>query len=145
MPRMESFACPDCGTEFGSKWARTDHEKHCPVKQSAELRRIQEQLEWKRARIERWIHESYLSAARSFAAYHNGESEHGRRLHQWLAQDFSSTVQELELLSDGVTQANKAHFPRLNKLRSDVTMLLEQAQDLTSILATLNRDYGAQP
>ena len=78
-------------------------------------------------------------------AYHNGEVEHGRRLHDWLAQDFASTVYELEQLSDGVTQANKAHFPRLNKLRSDVTLLLEQAQDLTSILATLNRDYGARP
>lgn len=145
MAKKESFACPDCGTEFGSAWARTDHTKHCPVRQSTELRRIQEQLEWKRTRIERWIQESYRSAARSFAAYHNGEVEHGRRLHGWLAQDFASTVYELEQLSDGVTQASKAHFPRLSKLRSDVTLLLEQAQDLTSILATLNRDYGATP
>ena len=144
MPKTESFVCPDCGTAFGSKWARTDHEKQCPVQRSAELRRIQEQLEWKRSRIERWIHEAYRSAARAFAAYHNGETEHGRRLHQWLAEDFSSTVHDLEQLSEGVTQANKVHFPRLNKLRSDVALLLEQAQDLTAILGALNRDYGAR-
>lgn len=145
MPKTDSYACPDCGTEFGSSWARTDHAKHCPVKHSTELRRVQEQLEWKRARIERWIQESYRSAARSFAAYHNGEVEHGRRLHQWLAEDFSSTIHELELLSDGVNQANKAHFPRLSKLRSEVSLLLEQAQDLTAVLGTLNRDYGTTP
>lgn len=140
----ETFPCPDCGTEFGSKWARTDHEKSCPVKQSAELRRIQEQLEWKRARIERWIHESYVNAARSFAAYHNGHAEQGRRTHQWLAEDFDNAIRDLELLGDGVNQASKAYFPRLNKLRGDVALLVEQAQDLTSILATLNRAYGAR-
>ena len=145
MPKTETYACADCGTTFGSAWARTDHEKHCPVKHSSELRRLQEQLEWKRSRIERGIHESYRSAARSFAAYHNGEVEHGRRLHQWLAEDFSSTLAELELLSDGVNQASQAHFPRLNKLRSEVALLLEQAQDLTSILSALHRDYGAKP
>ncbi len=144
MSKTESFVCSDCGTAFGSKWARTDHEKHCPVKQSAELRRVHEQLEWKRSRIERWIHESYQYAARAFAAYHNGEVEHGRRMHQWVAEDFSSTVHELEGLSEGVTQAHKAHFPRLSKLRSDVALLLEQAQELTAILATLNRDYGVR-
>ena len=144
MAKPETFACADCGTAFGSKWARTDHEKHCPVKQSTELRRVQEQLEWKRARIERWIHESYLSAARSFAAYHNGEVEHGRRLHQWLAEDFGNSIHELEMLSDGVAQAHKALFPRLSKLRTDVALLLDQARDLTSILGTLNRDYGAR-
>ena len=145
MAKTESYVCPDCGTEFGSGWARTDHEKHCPVRQNAELRRVQEQLEWRRARIERGIQESYRSAARSFAAYHNGEVEHGRRLHGWLAQDFSTTVYELEQLSDGVTQAHKVHFPRLSKLRSEVSLLLEQAQDLTAILAALGRDYGAPP
>ena len=144
MSKTEAFVCPDCGTAFGSKWARTDHEKHCPVKQSAELRRIQEQLEWKRSRIERWLHEGYLCAARAFAAYHNDQVEHGRRMHQWLAEDFTSTVQELEQLSEGITQASQAFFPRLNKLRLDVALLLEQTQDLTAILATLNRDYGVR-
>lgn len=143
MTKTETYDCPDCGTAFGSKWARTDHEKSCPVKQSAELRRVQEQLEWKRSRIERWIHEGYLCAARAFAAYHNDQVEHGRRMHQWLAEDFTNTVQELEQLSDGV-QAHRALFPRLSKLRSDVALLLEQTQDLTVILATLNRDYGAR-
>jgi DNA repair exonuclease SbcCD ATPase subunit len=142
MAKGETFLCPDCGTEFGSKWARTEHERSCPVKQSAELRRIQEQLEWKRARIERWIQESYRSAARAFAAYHNHQVENGRRMHQWLAEDFHSSIRDLELLSDGVNQASKTHFPRLNKLRSDVTLLVEQVQDLTAILSVLNRDYG---
>ena len=59
MAKPETFVCPDCGTAFGSKWARTDHEKQCPVKQSTELRRVQEQLEWKRARIERWTSKKY--------------------------------------------------------------------------------------
>jgi hypothetical protein len=144
MPKQETYPCPDCGTEFGSKWARTEHERNCPVRQSAELRRIQEQLEWKRSRIERWIHESYLSAARAFAAYHNDEVSNGQRLHQWLAEDFSNAIRDLETLSEGVNQASKVHFPRLNKLRSDVALLVEQAQDLTSILTTLNREYGVR-
>lgn len=144
MPKQATYPCADCGTEFGSKWAKEEHERHCPVRQSAELRHTQEQLEWKRSRIERWIHESYLSAARAFAAYHNGEKAGGQRLHQWLAEDFTSAIRDLETLSQGVEQASKVHFPRLNKLRADVKLLLDQAQDLTSILATLNRDYGAR-
>ena len=73
-----------------------------------------------------------------------GVVEHGRRLHQWLAEDFGNSIHELEMLSDGVAQAHKALFPRLSKLRTDVALLLDQARDLTSILGTLNRDYGAR-
>jgi hypothetical protein len=145
MRKSETYPCPDCGTEFDSKWARTAHEKSCPVKQSLELRRLQEQLEWRRLRIERWLGESYRSVARSFAAYHNGEVESGQRMHQWFAEDFQDQVRNLEALGDALSQANKTHFPRLNKLRSDVALLVEQAQELASILATLNRDYGARP
>ena len=61
-----------------------------------------------------------------------------RRVHEQL------TVHELEGLSEGVTQAHKAHFPRLSKLRSNVALLLEQAQELTTLLTTLNRDYGVR-
>lgn len=39
-------------------------------------------------------------------------------------------------------QASKARVPRISKLRSDVALSLEQLQELRSILATLNRDYG---
>lgn len=145
MGKKETVICLDCGTKFASKAARADHEKHCPVRQSVETRRMQEQFEWSHARIERRIHESYLSAARAFAAYHNGQMEHARRLHGWLEQDFSSTVQELERLNDGAMPASKAPFPRISKLRSDVALSLEQVQELSFILATLNRDYGAVP
>lgn len=142
MAKSETYACADCGTEFGSKWARTEHEKNCLVKQSAELRRIQEQLEWKRSRIERWLEESYRSAARSFTAYHNSNGEEGRRMHQWLAEDFSDRVRDLSELSEAVNQAQRVHFPRMSRLASDVTLLLEQAKELAAILSTLNRDYG---
>jgi hypothetical protein len=138
----ETWVCADCGTAFGSKWARTDHEKICAVRQSVELRRIQEQLEWKRARIERWVQESYTSAARAFAAYHNGNTVLGQRLHKWLAEDFDSTVRDLEVLSQGISQVGKTHYPRVAKLRSDVGLLVEQTKDLTSILETLNRIQG---
>lgn len=140
----ETFACSDCGTEFGSKWARTEHEKSCPVKQSAELRRVQEQFEWHKARIEQWIHESYRSVARAFTAYHNSDLETGRRMHQWFAEDFSNRVRDLESLSDAVSQAQRAHFPRMSRLSSDVALLLEQARDLAGMLSTLNRDYGVR-
>lgn len=145
MPKTETYPCPDCGVAFGSKWARTEHERSCPVRHSAELRRIQEQLEWKRARIERWVHESYLNAARAFAAYHNGDVASGQRMHQWLAEDCNNTIRDLEDLSDGVAQANQIHFPRWSKLRADVALLVDQAKDLTSILTTLNQAYGVRP
>lgn len=144
MSRSEACGCADCGTEFGSKWARTEHEKSCLVKQSAELRRIQEQLEWRRSRIERWIEESYRSAARAFAAYHDAQREEGQRMHLWFAEDFDDRVRDLEALGDALTQAHKTHYPRLSRLSSDVALLLEQAKELASILATLNRDYGAR-
>ncbi|MFO0580607.1 MAG: hypothetical protein U1A78_42085 [Polyangia bacterium] len=144
MGRSETHLCTDCGQALGSRAALLDHGRSCPVKHSAELRRIQEQFEWQRGRIERWIQESYRSAARAFAAYHNGETEHGQRQHQWLAEDFLNTVRDLEHLGDAVSAASKVHFPRLSKLRSDVGLLVEQAQDLTAILATLNREYGAR-
>lgn len=144
MARNESFACADCGTEFGSKWARTEHEKSCLVRQSAELRRIQEHFEWKRSRIERWVEESYRSAARAFAAYHNSEVEEGGRMHQWLAGDFDERVRDLEALSEAVNQAQRAHFPRMSRLASDLALLLEQTRELATILSTLNRDYGAR-
>lgn len=145
MSRKETFACPDCGTEFGSKWARTEHEKLCAVRQSSELRRVQEQLEWKRARIERSIHSSYSTAARCFTAYHDGNGEQGQRLHTWLGEDFDSTIRELQSLCDSLIQESKVHFPRLSKLRSDVALLVEQAQEIRAMLATLNRDFGKRP
>jgi len=142
MSKHAMHSCPDCGMEFGSAWAVTNHQRTCPVRQSHELRRIQENLEWKRGRIERWLHESYASAARAFAAYHNGHLEEARRLHQWVAEDFESTIAELTALSEGVAQAGSSHYPRLAKLRGDVKLHLEQAQDLRLILETLQRDYG---
>lgn len=142
MPRNETYACADCGTEFGSKWARTEHEKNCLVKQSAELRRTQEQLEWKRSRIERWLEESYRSAARAFTAYHNSNQEEARRLHKWLSEDFNDRVRDLSELSEAVNQAQRIHFPRMSRLASDVALLLEQAKDLAAIVSTLHRDYG---
>ena len=42
-------------------------------------------------------------------------------------------------------RAGKARVPRISKLRSDVALSLEQVQELRSILATLNRDYGTRP
>ena len=145
MPKTETATCPDCGTEFGSKWARADHAKHCPVQQSAELRRMQEQLEWKRTRIVRWVEESYQSAVRAFTAYHNGQTELAHRFHGWLAEDFPDRVRDLEALSDAVAQAQRVHFPRMSRLTSDVALLLDQANELASILSTLHRDYGVRP
>lgn len=143
--KRQPVVCIDCGTRFATKAARTDHEKHCPVSQSQQRRRIQEQLEWKHARLERRIHQSYQYAARAFTAYHNGHLEQGRRLHGWLAQDFASTLQELEPLHDAVMQAGKVSAPRINKLSGQVVLSIEQVQELRSILARLNRDYGEAP
>ncbi len=42
----------------------------------------------------------------------------------------------------GVAQAGSSHYPRLAKLRGDVKLHLEQAQELRLILETLQRDYG---
>ena len=140
----DSFVCPDCGEKFGAKWTLTDHGKSCPVKQSAELRRVQEQLEWQKSRVESWIKESYRSAARAFSAYHNSELEMATRMHQWFAEDFDLRIRDLEVLSDAVGQAQRVHFPRMSRLASDVALLLEQAKELASMLSTLNRDYGVR-
>jgi hypothetical protein len=144
MPRGETHACEDCGAAFGSRVALSDHARRCPVRQDVELRRVQENLEWKHLRIERWLQEGYRSAARAFAAYHAQATEHAQLLHRWIAEDFQNSVRDLEELSEAVNAASKVHFPRMNKLRADVGLLLEQAQDLTAILATLNRDYGVR-
>lgn len=140
--KKQTVVCIDCGTPFASKAARTAHEKHCPVRQSQETKRSQEQLEWRHTRIQRRVLDSYQSAARAFAAYHNGQTEAARQLHGWLAQDFSSALRELEQLNDGLTQAGGTPSPRISKLRADVVLSLEQVQELRSMLARLNRDYG---
>lgn len=145
MGKTLSQTCADCGMEFGSAWARTEHTKTCPVKQGAELRRVQEQLEWKRTRIVRWVEDSYQSAARAFTAYHNGQTEMAHRFHEWLAEDFTERVRDLEALSDAVAQAQRIHYPRMTRVASDVALLLDQANELASILSTLHRAYGVRP
>ena len=138
----DSFACPDCGATFGSKWALTEHAKSCPVKQNAELRRVQEKLDDQKSRVEKWIAESYRNAARAFAFYHNGNAEQAQMMHKWFAEDFDYRIRDLEVLSEGVSQAQRVHFPRMTRLASDVALLLEQAKDLAWMLSTLNRKYG---
>ena len=138
----ENFVCPDCGATFGSKWALTDHATSCPVKKNAELRRAQEKLNDKKARVEKWIEESYRNAARAFSFYHNGNVEQARMMHKWLAEDFDYRVRDLEDLSDGIAQAQRVYFPNMTRLASDVKLLVEQTKDLASILSTLNDKYG---
>ena len=140
----DTFACPDCGATFGSKWALTEHAKSCPVKQSAELRRVQEKLEDQKARVEKWIVECYRHAARAFSAYHNGRVEEARMMHKWLAEDFDYRIADLERFSEGVAQAQRVHFPRMSRLTREVPLLVEQTKDLASMLSTLNQKYGAQ-
>lgn len=108
MRKSETYSCPDCGTEFGSKWARTEHEKLCAVKQNAEPRRVQEQLEWRRSCLERWIHEGYRSAARAFAAYQNSDYPRLSRLYSGVALLIAQTKE----LASMVDTLNRKHGAR---------------------------------
>ena len=52
MSKTEPLSAPTAARRLAPR-GRAPTTKHCPVKQSTELRRVQEQLEWKRSRIER--------------------------------------------------------------------------------------------
>lgn len=138
MAKSEGMACSYCETEFGSKWARTEHEKTCLVKQSGELQRVQEALEWKREQVKKTADECYRYAARSFMAQHEGRREEAQRFLSWLTEDFNRLVQNLEELNQGTIEASKVHFPRMERMKREVGTLIEQAKDLQAIAATLN-------
>jgi len=138
MAKSEGLACSYCETEFGSKWARTEHEKTCLVKQSGELQRVQEALEWKREQVKKNADECYRYAARGFTAQHEGRREEAQRFLSWLAEDFDRLVQNLEELNQGTIEASKVHFPRMERMKREVGTLIEQAKDLQAIATTLN-------
>lgn len=138
MANRDGFACSYCETEFGSKWARTEHEKTCLVKQSAGLQRVQEALEWKHENVRKIVDECYRYAARSFTAQHATRREEAQRFQSWLAQDFERLVQNLEELNQGVLEASRSHFPRMERMRQQVGLLIEQAKDLQAIRDTLD-------
>jgi hypothetical protein len=139
MPREQTHTCTACEQTFGSKWALTEHEKTCPVRRSGEATRVQEALEWKKGRIQKSAEECYRYAARSFAAHHQGRHEEARRFLDWLTQEFGQSLGSLEELNQGVIEASRVHFPRMERLKREVGTLIEQAKDLESITSVLNR------
>lgn len=138
MSRVASYACAACEQSFGSQWALNDHAKSCPVKRNATLARTYETLVWKQARIETSVGLCYRYAARGLVALHNARPEEAHRFKDWFA-DYRQAVEGLEQLSDGMREVGAALFPRLERMKREVNLLFEQAQDLDAISAVMIR------
>ena len=141
MTNTKSVSCPDCGVECPSKWSlENEHRPKCPLNSGSELRQ-QEAFEWQLGRINKSVVESYSYAARAFSAYINGETERARLFHSWILHEVELVTSELASLTDAANTKRIQH-PRMQRMRSAVGTLIEQAQDLLKIVATLNREYG---
>lgn len=142
MPTKLAFPCAACGTEFGSNRARAEHDKTCPVKRNAELRRIQESLQSQVEDLQRRITLMFGWAARSFANYHAQHLTHARLYHRWIQEDLYQSLRDVESLSHVLQEHSKAYFPYLSKLNREAGLLIEQLKDLSMILETLTSVFG---
>lgn len=143
MPTKPAFPCAACGLEFGSRWALTEHDKTCPVKRNAELRRVQESLDTQLQELQGRITLMFGWAARSFANYHAEHLTHARLFHQWITDDLGRAVQDAQRLSQAIQDNSRIHFPFLSKVNKDVGLVIEQLADLTMILQTLTSAFGS--
>lgn len=143
MPAKPVHLCSSCGTEFGSRWALTEHDKTCPVKKNAELRRVQESLQTQIQNLQGRITLMFGWAARSFANYHRQQLTHARLFHQWIHEDLHQALRDVESLSRMLQENSKVHFPLLSNLNREAGLALEQLKDLSTILETLTGAFGS--
>lgn len=139
MSSVPSYSCALCEQTFGSKWALNDHAKRCPVQLNAVLARMYEALVWKQARIETSVGLCYRYAARGLVAHHNARREEAHRFKDWFAEEYQQSVDGLEQLSDGMQEVSAVFFPRLERMKREVSLLFEQAKDLEVIGAVMTR------
>lgn len=143
MPVKLAFPCAACGTDFGSNRARAEHDKTCPVKRNAELRRIQESLQSQVEDLQRRITLMFGWAARSFANYHAQHRTHAHLYHRWIQEDLYRSLQDVESLNRLLQEHSKAYFPSLSKLNREAGLLIEQLKDLSMIQETLTSVFGS--
>jgi hypothetical protein len=139
MSRVPSYSCAACEQTFVAKWALDEHAKSCPVKRNAELARIHEALVWKHARIEASVGLCYRYAARGLVAHHSARPDEAHRFNEWFADEYQQSINGLEQLINGIREAGTVLFPRLERMKREVSSLFEQAKDLAAIGAVMNR------
>lgn len=143
MPIKPTHLCPSCGLEFGSKWALAEHDKTCPVKRNADLRRVQEALTSQLESLRRKVTLMFAWAARSFANYHAQHLTHARLFHQWNQEDLGRSLQDVESLTRTLEENSQVHYPFLSSLNREAGLLIEQLKDLSMILETLTNAFGS--